>query len=187
MPSEGMLWWGVAVAMLVSFFSLGASIEQAPVLSYGNVSYGEMWNYTGAGYSFAFPDDDIYYNLTGLVAGDLRNFSFTNAAQALGGSYLTAHVGGVYSVNAHMTAQGSVAGGEYGFGIAKNFIMQRDCYVQMTGSTAHDPRAISCILVLQAGDTVNLQMDDEAFPTKAIVIHTVNLNVVRLERVSGII
>jgi len=160
------------------FFLIFSSFSLADVCD--EDYYGEMWNYTGDGFTFSFGATGIYYNATGFVSHILNGFNFTCASQAEGGCYLTANNAGNYSVNAHMTGKGSAAGGEYGISVAKNFLHteSRECYTRKTGTGDTDQMSITCLLELQPGDTLNMKVEDESNPTKDITIYSATLTAV---------
>lgn len=146
------------------------------------IPYGEMWNYTSAGFPFTTATAGVYYNMTGFIEGLSNGFSFTNAAVNEGGSYLTAQVSGVYSVHLTMSGEGATAGGEYGISVAKNFDedWSRQCYTNQDGTETIEDIAVNCHIPLDVGDTVNVKVEDEASPTKEFDIHSMNLNLHRI-------
>ncbi len=75
-------------------------VKMKPIKQDGNGTYGEMWNYTSTGWTFDIDDSDIYYNLTGLVEGDLNGFTFSDDTQLNGGSRLIAEITGMYTSSA---------------------------------------------------------------------------------------
>ena len=149
-----------------------------------NQYYGEMWNYTGnlSAWEFTITTEDVYYNLTGLRAGELNGFTFTDASQVLGGSYLTAQVAGLYkmdfSISLHSQGQDSL----FGMAVVHDFDVEthRDCYARrnIKGNSAGNA-GISCLIDLDIGDQVNIQLENEE-STRNVFIHTVNLNLMRI-------
>lgn len=145
--------------------------------------YGEMWNYTKAGkpYLFVISQAGIYYNLTDLRAGDLNGFIFENNTQLNGGSNLIAQVSGLYSVSFSISFNGANAGGLYGFSVSHNHEPDnhRECYARRTAKTDVGNVGINCIIDLDVGDIVSIGIENE-LADKNIVVHTVNLNLVRI-------
>ena len=140
-----------------------------------------MWNYTSDGWEFPIPSDSIYYNITNIsMSEDLNGFSHTQETQPNGGSYLTAQVAGKYKLDARV----SFSGGNnqlYGYGVSKNGIIQRDCYTRRTTSTTDVARGgVGCIVSLNVGDKIGIQIEDEAGVTAGITIYSINLNAWRI-------
>lgn len=146
--------------------------------------YGEMWNYTSnaSSWTFTIPASSVYYNFTGLVAGNLKGFNFNDGNQTSGGSRLTTATAGLYSVNFQISMEGLAAGGLHGMGVVVNYDVtaNRDCYSRHSGSASVMTMGVTCLLDLNINDIVNLQIEDEDSPSKNINIHTVNLNLVRI-------
>lgn len=147
----------------------------------GDSIRGEIWNRTSGGYTFTPTDAGTYYNLTGGVDGSFNGVTSTYATQANGGSYLTVLNDGVYRANLYISGHGTVAGGQYGISIAKNFNQEltRNCYINVDGTGSVNVININCFIELDAGDTINVKVEDEADPTKAFSIHSWNLNIER--------
>lgn len=148
-------------------------------------AYGEMWNSTATNvtaYQFTMPEADTFFNLTGLKVGNLVNFTFTNANQARGGSFLTTSIDGVYLINLHLSFSSS-GRGLYDVTVSKNFdrFLSEECYARRKIGKAIleiGSLSITCLLDLEDGDTVNIQVKDEQSPVRNIFVHTANLNVV---------
>lgn len=134
--------------------------------------YGELYNYTSGGYLFNISDSSVYYNLTGLVGGHSRGVAvLTNALQPR-------KTGAYYSTV--VITFSSAGTGDYGVGIAQNYIIQRDCYGRVKFSNAGDvgQLAISCIHDFNAYDIISIQIDDETNPAKDITITAINFHIV---------
>jgi len=148
------------------------------------VPFGEIWNRTSGGFTFAVASSGVYYNGSGFECGQLNAFLCNKNASNLGGTYLTALRSGYYQVNAHVSGEGQTAGGQYGVSIAKNFNQEltRDCYINVDGTDDINVIAITCIMQLNKGDKVNLKFEDESSPTKNFILYSMNLN---LQRIGG--
>ena len=148
-----------------------------------NLVYAEIWNYTSHGSPFTFDitADDVYFNMTGFVEGDCNGFSFTSAVQGSGGSYFTNEIAGLYKVCLTMSFNSNNVGGTFGIAVVQNFDVNnhRDCYSRRAASTDVAPAVICCLLDLGVGDVVNVQVENED-NTRDMVIHTMNLNLVRV-------
>jgi len=152
-----------------------------------SLKYGEIWNYTSNATAWEFLVDsvDVYYNLTNLSAGDLDGFTFISSSQEEGGDYLITKFSGTYliSFSSSFAADGK---GLYSLGVAKNFDINncRDCYARRSISSPDvvGNIGITCILSLEVGDTLNIVVEVETSPIKHLDFHTVNLNVVRIDR-----
>ena len=177
--------------MLMAAVTIMAGVPAAQALTgyiiemdnFQDTYYGEAWNYTSAGYPVLVnAAADVYYNLTGLQAGQLNGFTFTGSDMAGGGSYLAAQHSGIYKLSAHVSFSATATGGQYGIGIFRNFAPapNRDCYARVGGTTAVTSVPIACIISMNAGDKINLQYDDETNPPKNITIYTANMNLVRI-------
>lgn len=147
----------------------------------GNQYYGEMWNYTSAGWTYEIPTAGIYENLTNLIYGDLNGFDFIDNPRATGGSFLTANIGGKYRASFSI-AFGNFPNQLFGGGIAINGIVQRDCYDRAFLSNAQEVENLekSCIIGLNQGDTIHIQVEDETAPSSDADIYQVNLNLFRI-------
>lgn len=152
---------------------------------YNNMIHGEMWNYSANSTAWTFPiaASGKYYNLTGLALGELNDFTFTDAAQVSGGSYLTADKAGTYKMDFSMSF-GSTGKGLYGIAVVHDFDVDthRDCYARRQVSATGDVGniGITCIMDIDVGDEINVQIEDEDNPVKDIKIHTVNINMIRI-------
>lgn len=148
-----------------------------------NLIYGEMFNYSShsSPYTFDILGDNIYYNLTGLVEGNLNGFSFSTGNQASGGSKLTAQVAGLYKVCSSMSFLSNNVGGTFGIGIVENYdvTLHRDCYSRREASIQIGSVGVCCLMDLDVGDIVNIQVENED-NTRDMIIHTVNLNLFRI-------
>ena len=149
------------------------------------ISYGEMWNYS-SGQSLKvidLTDAGQYHNVTGLVVGDLNGVIFTDDTSANGGSKLTTTVSGTYEVNMQISFEATAAGGLYGFSLGHNSDQNthRECYARKQGTGVADVVSISCIMTLTAGDYVSLMVEDEQDPVKDIYVHTINVNLNRID------
>jgi hypothetical protein len=150
-----------------------------------NLIRGEMWNYSENATSWTFPISDvgIYYNLTGLAAGNLNGFTFTGETQENGGSYLTSLYSSIYKMDFDISFE-SNGGGLYGVSIVHDFDVetQRNCYGRRSISSAGNVESISisCLMDIDAGDNINIQIETETAPAKDIKIHTVNMNLLRV-------
>lgn len=152
------------------------------------LKHGEMWNYTAnaTAWRFDFPEGvGVYHNLSNLSAGHLDGFTFTGVDSAEGGSYLTAQYSGVYLVNWGISTSSIDNRDLYGFMVARNFDKDtaRECYARrdLTSKTKVGSASSTCILDFNVGDTVNLLIENEV-DNDGLNIHTVNMNLVRLDR-----
>ena len=149
----------------------------------GNQIYGEMYNYSShaSPYTFDILANDIYYNLTGLVEGNLNGFSFSDGNQTSGGSKLTAQVAGLYKVCSSLSFLSNNVGGTFGIGIVENYdvTLHRDCYSRREAAIQIGNVGVCCLMDLDAGDIVNIQIENED-NTRDMIIHTVNLNLMRI-------
>lgn len=141
------------------------------------VYYGEMWNYTpyeDGGLTFPIAVVGVYYNYTDLHNGTLNGFTFSNGV-------LTALNAGTYGINGEIGFTGGL-NGEYGFGVMKNYdrTISRNCYNRKTGAGNIGDIGITCIQPLAAGDTLNIQIEDENGPAQGIDVFDVSVTAVRL-------
>jgi hypothetical protein len=137
-----------------------------------NSPHCELWNWSDPSIDFSINDSEIYYNLTMLEDGDCEKITYNNTAYSK--MIITEH--GTYSLNFYMSFTGGNAG-LYGFGVAKNGEIMRNCYTQRTASGSIGNQAGSCNLHLEIGDIINLQVDDENAPSQDISIYSVGLSV----------
>lgn len=152
--------------------------------AYENITYGEMYNRTGAltPFLFSIPLDNVYYNVTFMEQGNLNGFNFTQATQANGGSYLTATRNGTYRIDATISFSVAVAGGLYAFVIGRNFDSTNyDCYTRREVSAIVGNIGITCIMPLVRGDIINVMVEDEVAPARDISLHNMNLNIIEIE------
>jgi len=149
----------------------------------GNQIYGEMYNYSphATPWTFDITEDDVYFNLTGLVAGNLNGFGFSNGTVGEEGSHLIAEVDGLYKACLSMSFLSNAVGGDFGISVARNFdeTQSRDCYSRREASTNIGNVGVCCLIGLEGGDTVNIKVENED-NTRDMIIHTVNLNLMRV-------
>jgi len=146
-------------------------------------AYGEMWNYSQHSnpWIFNITEDNVYFNLTNLISGNLNGFNFTSEIQSNGGSYLIVENTGLYSVSLSMSFLSNNVGGTFGIGVVQNFNVanNRNCYARREASMAIGNMGIVCLMDLNSSDTINIQVENED-NTRDMIIHTVNLNLVRI-------
>lgn len=141
----------------------------------GNVIYGEMWNFTSAGFAVAIPVISTYYQVTGLACGSLNGFTCS-------GSNLTVRVPGTYRIDSTLSISGS-ANSQYGVGIRINSDNPETlgkCYTRFDGESRHETVSSACFRTLAIGDTVGMWVDDQANPPQNIDIHTVGITLTRV-------
>lgn len=149
--------------------------------------HAEMWNYSESiiGWNFPIDASDVYYNITNLSVGEIseKGWNFTNESQINGGSFLTAKIAGLYEVDFSISIS-SGAKVLSGFAAVKNFDVDetRSCYarssVAATGVVANT--AGGCIMNIEVGDKINMQVDDQSPPAKDINIHSASLHLTRI-------
>jgi len=148
-------------------------------------AYGEMWNRSAptTPWNFTIPAAGIYYNLTGLQEGEnIVGFTFTDASQNNGGSYLTAQYVGTYKIDATVSFIIPVSGGLYGFAVGHNFdpVPMGNCYARRQASNTVGNVGITCIITLAIGDTINIMVEDESAPARDMLFHNVNINIIEI-------
>jgi hypothetical protein len=179
----GMLLMAFGVYIVIN----GVEVNDPDSVDVGDVGmyYGEMWNWTSnlTAWSFPIVTDSVYYNLTNLSEGNVYGFTFTQNNIPEGGSYLTTEQAGLYKTSLAFSYS-SIGTGLYGISVAKNFNQEssRDCYARrsITSPNTVGSVTVSCLLDLNVGDTINVQMEDEESPVKDVLIHSVNLNLVKV-------
>jgi len=149
----------------------------------GNQISGEMWNYSTVAGAWNFDIDlaGVYYNLTDLDPGYINGFDFEDNAGAVGGSNLVTKIAGQYTMSFSMSFAGVSAGGVYGFSIAHDFNpdTHRNCYARREARTDVGSVSVTCTMDLEIGDKIAIMIENEN-SARDIVVHTVNLNVVRI-------
>jgi hypothetical protein len=151
----------------------------------GNQYYGEMWNQSPNDTAWNFDVDvaSIYYNMTGLSEGKLNGFTYYGNSTETGGSYLEVNVAGRYKVDTAISFEGMAQGRLYSFVSSKNFNvdLSRNCYSRryVSALSVVGSASTSCILDLDVGDTLNLQVEAEG-TAGDIHIHAINLNTWRI-------
>ena len=147
--------------------------------------YAEMWNYSSNATAWTFHVDaaNVYYNLTNLNNAVIVNgFITTNNNQTHGGSYVTTQIAGTYKVDFSLSFEATQSNALYGIAAVKNFDVNtnRQCYSRRLGvKNAAGNVADSCIMSLDVGDTVNMQIENEE-TNRDIKVHTANFNLVRI-------
>lgn len=148
--------------------------------------YGEMYNYSSSStpYSFDIDTAGVYYNLTGLGAGNINGFTFTEATEQNGGSYLTAQHPGLYLMSFSMSFSSEAQGGLYGISIGHNWNpdTHRDCYARRAAASAVGNVGVTCLMDIERGDNVSVLVENEN-GNRDMYIHTVNLNVVKIANI----
>lgn len=178
MESKGIIL--ISFIIFIIFTALLLCTRQEPYIDIDlEEVYANIWNYTSNGSIFNYLSSDIYYNFTYLNCSLIKNINCYQKNQTGGGTYLEIIYPGIYYLDAKISGEGSVAGGIYGISIAKNFNpnLNRNCYSRIEGTTTVDTMSVSCLLRLSAGDRINIMIDDEAIPTKPIIIYQASLSV----------
>ena len=149
-----------------------------------NQFYGEMWNYTSAGYLLNIDLAGVYYNVTGLAPGELNGFTFSTSSSATGGSVLTTNVSGLYSVSGTLSFSSQAVGGMYGISLAHNHDQNthRDCYSRITAATSTGNVGMSCLMDLEMGDNITLMIESENID-RDVTIYTANIKAVRVGKI----
>lgn len=153
-------------------------------LTVQNLYYAEMWNYSSPAYNFIVAESGIYYNGSFLSCGHSLNTLCTEETQDNGGTYFTINKSGAYKIDAFISGEGFVVGGQYGVGVGFNFsIGQRHCYGRVDGTNDANIIAITCIEYLANGTTINLLFEEEDNPVKGFLVYSANLNIQRIGEV----
>ncbi len=141
--------------------------------------YGEMWNYTSAGWTFDITQSGIYENMTGLAPGKLKGFKFVEDE---GHNELMVEWAGTYQIDFAMSFSGQTQS-VYGIAVAQNHDvnLNRNCYARRAGGKVGSI-SLTCIMELNEGDDINIQIEDEDNPPKDPTIYTLNLNVERIDK-----
>jgi len=140
----------------------------------GNMIYGEIYNKSDTGFCIVdLTAQDVYHNITNLTGGLLNGF--TNNT-----NNLTTLIAGTYKVDGHvsMSAGGS---GEFGLKLFIGNVGKDNCYSHhhiATGDAV--TMAVNCLVKLNAGDEISLQVDDHINPPNDPTIKSVNLNAWRI-------
>jgi hypothetical protein len=159
------------VFLLFCFFSI---IVLSQNVSAANVSYGEIYNRTDTGYTFTIANFNTYYNITLPLA----NCNISENMKC-NGTALNITVGGIYYVSGYLSV-GLGIGGQYGFGIVKNFQNPEEngkCYMRKQGVNQWDTLSTSCIYNLSEGDTLSWQVVDETNPASDARFEVIHLTV----------
>ena len=159
---------------------IDGNLEQTNGNATINMIYGEMWNYTSAGWTFDIDAADIYYNLTGLI-DDANGFTFVDNPTETGGSHMIAQVKGLYKLDFSMSFKSIAVGGEFGISIAHDYDpdTHRNCYARREAATDIGNVGITCVMDLEVGDPVAIMIENEN-TNRDIIIYTVNMNVLRI-------
>lgn len=159
------------------FLQVEGDINQTGGNATINMIYGGLSNYSSAGWTFDIASSSIYYNMTNLSITKLNGFGFNDNTQENGGSQLVVQIPGTYELSGKINFKDG-ANNLYGGGIAINGIINRYFYDRSAIGTANTYGNILItpqVVELEAGDTINLQLEDEAIPANDAVIHNLAL------------
>ena len=138
--------------------------------------YASMWNRSSAGVEVVLGGVGNYTNITHLREGEINGFNYTD-------SVLTVLYPGSYKIDWFMSFSGG-NNNQYGMLVARNYNqnISRPCYVQRdTGAGSKGVVSASCILMLNASDTLSFLIEDEANPLANPTIYSIGVSVLRVD------
>lgn len=125
--------------------------------------------------TISIASENTYYNVTNFTQGDTSGVTFEDNG-------VTIDVSGTYKIAGTISFSGGNSG-LYDFGIAVNGIVNQHCgAIRTTSSTAVGNIGFSCIDMFNAGDHLNLQVEDTSASAQDVNIYFMNLNMVRIGR-----
>jgi len=141
--------------------------------------YAELYNWTAGGFLFPITHINVWYNLTGVVQGEINGFIVTENAPDKGGTFLTATKSGVYGAHFIISGQASASGGIYTLAISKNHDVTLDdsCLVKKEGTGTVDQPVVFCVLDITKGDNITGQILQNNAPPKAFTVNSINFNI----------
>jgi hypothetical protein len=156
------------------------SMSSYDVLINGTLTYnnfyaeGYYYNSTGGGtpYLIDLVTVNTNYNLTNFMAGEYNGFTFEDNG-------VTANYGGIYQLTGSITFTGG--NDEYAFVMTKNNVPISKCGMGITATlTQRKNVALTCLVELNAGEHLNLQVMDKNTPVTDVNIYKVNLNIIKV-------
>ena len=166
----------VVVVLLISMSS-GDEITNILNINTSNNSYINIYNDTSnTAHTIVLCGVECYTNITGLIVAENKNFNYSEPE-------IIVTVQGIYKIDWSVSFTG-VANSQYGCGIALNQDTDnsRNCYARRnTGSNAVGNMGGVCILNLSIGDSLLMQIDDEANPVGNPTIYTASVAIIRYE------
>lgn len=141
-----------------------------------NKSYCSIYKpYDETSTTITITDSEVYYNFTMLDNSSCAGMTVNSTTF----DKIIVDKTGQYTISFSVSFTGGI-NGLYGIGIAKNGEIKRNCYSQQTASGSIQNTGVTCYLMLNAGDYINLQIDDEAEPSQNVAIKTAQLSTHRI-------
>lgn len=140
--------------------------------SFISVPYGSMFIKDDAGRTTTISVQDVYYQVKDFNEGLLNGFVFAD-------SNLIPSYSGVYKIDFDSSVSDG-ASGEHGWQIFVNDVGKDNCYAHLHDSGSAQNISFSCLLKLNAGDMVNVKVDDHALPASNISTYSGSLNIIRV-------
>lgn len=149
-------------------------------LTIGSLEYNKSYcsiffPYNESTSTITITQSEVYYNFTMLDNSSCAGMTVNHTTY----DKIIVDKTGEYTVSFSVSFTGGNTG-LYGIGIAKNGIIQRNCYSQQTASGSVQNTGVTCYLQLDKNDIIDLQVDDEQAPSQNIVIHTAQLSTHRI-------
>ena len=136
---------------------------------------GYYYNSTGGGtpYTVTLASANVWYNLTNWTAGEYNDFEFW-------GNGVNASKSGIYSFSGTVTFTGG-NGEEYSFSLSQNGVMIGKCGMGRTaGNSVRENLAFSCLIDIEEGDHLTLEVADKNNPPTDVDIYKINMNMVKV-------
>jgi len=156
-----------------SFFLFGCTQKEIVVVN-PTQSYGGMWGKSDSGFVVVdLVTPDVYVPITDLNSNYLQNFVFSD-------SNLVPSFDGVYLASI-TTSMDSANNGAYGMKLFVDDVGQNNCYAHRdfkvgdTGSFG-----FNCFVDLNAGQIVNVRLDDHANPVGDATIYSFNITLSKI-------
>lgn len=166
------------IVILFSMLMLGCTSTRTLLIpsSGVNMTYAEgyYYNSTGGGtpYTIDLVSTNTNYNLTRWTAGEYNGFTFEDNG-------VTVNYDGLYQLSGSITFIGG--NDEYAFTMAKDNTPVSKCGMGITAtSTQRKNVALTCLVELNAGEHLNLQVMDKNTPVTDVDIYKVNLNIIKV-------
>ena len=142
-----------------------------------NNIYGEMYNKSYGGFeTIDLATTKVYVFITDVYCGSLNGFNCVE-----GSGNLTVQISGLYKVSLTISAEADGTAGEYGTKLFVNSVGKDNCYAFNDFQNADsDSGGFNCLVNLNAGDTINVGVDDHANPVRDLIINSYNLNLLRV-------
>lgn len=159
----------------------GVILDPMTIDTRTNLTHGEMYIFNESLQTVVIPTQNVFVNITNWTGGSFSRVSFVD------GHTFKILESGTYFMDFSVSFGSDAAvAGEFGFNIMVSGEGQNNTHSQRdTSQTSIGNTGASAILQLRRGDLVYLTVRDESFPTNDINIHNAQLQIIKIDLITG--